>query len=183
MIYRKATMADIPAMHTLIQNYAKEGIMLRRPIMMLYESVRDFIVAVDEATNEIIGCGGLHILWSDLAEIRSLAVHPAYKGKGAGKGIVDYLVNEGKELGLGRIFALTSRSSSRSAASTSSRRTPSPRRSGRSASTAISSITAMRSPSSSSSSPRRSFRPRPLRSRSLRCPTGTTRGKASHADH
>lgn len=107
MIIRKATMADIPAMHSLIQNYAKEGIMLRRPIMMLYESVRDFIVAIDEETNEIIGCGGLHILWSDLAEIRSLAVHPDYKGKGAGKGIVDYLVGEGKELGLGRIFALT----------------------------------------------------------------------------
>jgi amino-acid N-acetyltransferase len=107
MQYRKATMADIPAMHTLIQNYAKEGIMLRRPIMMLYESVRDFVVAVDEATGQVVGCGGLHILWSDLAEIRSLAVHPDFKGRGVGKGIVDYLVGEGEALGLGRIFALT----------------------------------------------------------------------------
>jgi amino-acid N-acetyltransferase len=100
-------MADIPAMHDLIQNYAKEGIMLRRPIMMLYESVRDFLIAVDEETGKVVGCGGLHILWSDLAEIRSLVVHPDYKGHGVGKGIVDYLVNEGDKIGLSRIFALT----------------------------------------------------------------------------
>lgn len=106
MLYRKATMADIPAMHSLIQNYAKEGIMLRRPIMMLYESVRDFVVAVDDQ-GQIVGCGGLHILWSDLAEIRSLAVHPDCKGQGVGRGVVEYLLEDGQTLGLGRIFALT----------------------------------------------------------------------------
>lgn len=107
MLYRKATMADIPAIHSLINDYATQGLMLRRPMLMLYESVRDFIVAIDEATGQIVGCGGLHILWQDLAEVRSLAVHADYKGKGVGRGVVDYLVEEGRKLGLKRIFALT----------------------------------------------------------------------------
>ncbi|HYG59264.1 MAG TPA: N-acetyltransferase [Symbiobacteriaceae bacterium] len=107
MIYRKATMADIPAVHQLINDYAGKGLMLRRPIVFLYECVRDFVVAVDEATNQIVGVGGLHIMWQDLAEIRSLAVDPVVTGKGVGRGIVEYLVEEGRQLGLKRIFALT----------------------------------------------------------------------------
>lgn len=107
MQYRKATMADIPAIHGLINEYALQGLMLRRPMLYLYESVRDFVVAIDEATGNLVGVGGLHIMWQDLAEIRSLAVHPSTKGKGVGKGIVEYLVEEGRQMGLKRIFALT----------------------------------------------------------------------------
>src|SRR2546428_11466264 len=99
MLYRKAAMADIPQIHSLIHDYALQGIMLRRPIMLLYESVRDFVVAVDEASGKIVGCGGLHILWTDLAEIRSLAVHPDCKGQGVGRGVVEYLLEEGQKLG------------------------------------------------------------------------------------
>ncbi|MDF2627354.1 MAG: family acetyltransferase [Symbiobacteriaceae bacterium] len=107
MQYRKATMADIPAIHGLINDYALQGLMLRRPMLYLYESVRDFVVAIDEPSGELVGVGGLHIMWQDLAEIRSLAVHPKLKGKGVGKGIVEYLVEEGRQMGLKRIFALT----------------------------------------------------------------------------
>jgi amino-acid N-acetyltransferase len=107
MLYRKATMADIPAVHGLINEYATQGLMLRRPMLYLYESVRDFVVAVDEATGEVVGVGGLHIIWEDLAEVRSLAVKPGLTGKGVGKGIVDFLIEEGKAMGLKRLFALT----------------------------------------------------------------------------
>lgn len=103
--YRKATMADVPAMHELINNYAAQGVMLRRPIMMLYESVRDFIVA--EMDGQIIGVAGLHIMWQDLAEVRSLAVKPDTTKKGVGRGMVEALVEEAKALGLKRVFALT----------------------------------------------------------------------------
>jgi amino-acid N-acetyltransferase len=100
-------MADIPAVHGLVNDYAGQGLMLRRPIMYLYESVRDFVVAVDETTGELVGCAGLHIMWQDLAEIRSLAVKPGLTKQGVGRGIVEFLLEEGKALGLKRIFALT----------------------------------------------------------------------------
>jgi len=107
MIIRKAIMADVPAMHTLINEYAATGVMLRRPIMLLYESVRDFVVAIDEQTNEVIGVGGLHVMWMDLAEVRSLAVKQGTVRKGVGKAVVDYLVDEARAMGLKRVFALT----------------------------------------------------------------------------
>lgn len=106
MEYRKATMADIPAIHQLVNAYATDGLMLRRPIMMLYEAVRDFVVAVDEA-GEVVGVGGLHIMWADLAEVRSLAVKPGLTRTGVGRGIIEFLIEEAKALGLTRVFALT----------------------------------------------------------------------------
>lgn len=102
---RKAVMADIPQAHRLINNYAQQGLMLRRPLMMLYEHVRDFAVAV--AGDQVLGVGALHILWHDLAEVRSLAVDPATRGQGVGRRIVEYLVQEAGALGLKRVFALT----------------------------------------------------------------------------
>ncbi len=107
MLYRKATMADIPAIHILVNDYANNGLMLRRPLMMLYESVRDFVVAVDPPTGEVVGVGGLHIMWQDLAEVRSLAVRPGLTKAGVGRGIIDFLVREASDLGLTRLFALT----------------------------------------------------------------------------
>lgn len=106
MNIRKATTADIPAIHTLINDYAGEGLMLRRPLMLLYEAVRDFVVA-ESNSGEVVGTGALHVMWSDLAEVRSLAVAPTTKGKGIGCAIVEYLLQEAAELGLKRVFALT----------------------------------------------------------------------------
>jgi len=107
MLYRKAQMADIPAVHRLINDYAAQGLMLRRPIMLLYESVRDFTVAVDEESGQIQGVGALHVMWQDLAEVRSLAVGPGTTTKGIGRTIVEVLVDEAKALGIKRVFALT----------------------------------------------------------------------------
>jgi amino-acid N-acetyltransferase len=106
-LYRKATMADVPAIHELINAYALQGLMLRRPMLYLYESVRDYVVAVEPDTGDVVGVGGLHIMWRDLAEIRSLAVKPGLTGKGVGKGIVAFLLEEAQALGLSRVFALT----------------------------------------------------------------------------
>jgi amino-acid N-acetyltransferase len=100
-------MADIPAIHGLVNDYANQGLMLRRTLLYLYESVRDFTVAVDPETDAIVGVGGLHIMWHDLAEIRSLAVKSGLTKKGVGKGLVEFLVAEAQQMGLKRVFALT----------------------------------------------------------------------------
>ncbi len=106
MHIRKATTADIPVIHKLINDYAGEGLMLRRPLMWLYEAIRDFVVAEAEG-GEVVGTGSLHVMWSDLAEVRSLAVAPVAKGQGVGAAIVEYLLHEAEDLGLKRVFALT----------------------------------------------------------------------------
>jgi amino-acid N-acetyltransferase len=105
--YRKATLTDVPQIYQLISEYAREGLMLRRPLMHLYESVRDFSVAQEVPDGPVVATGGLHILWYDLAEIRSLSVRRDLAGKGIGRGLVDFLVEEARQLGVARVFALT----------------------------------------------------------------------------
>jgi len=105
MIYRKATMEDVPQCHDLIQHYASQGLMLRRPLMMLYEGVRDMVVAVDGT--RVVGTGCLHVLWHDLAEVRSLAVDPACSRQGIGRNLVEFMLREAQEINIARVFTLT----------------------------------------------------------------------------
>lgn len=102
---RKAGMADVPVMHQLVNDFAQQGLMLRRPIMAIIEGIRDFSVA--EVAGTVVGAGALHVLWHDLAEVRSLAVHADWHGRGVGKALVEALVSEADGLGLRRVFALT----------------------------------------------------------------------------
>ncbi|EID15614.1 N-acetylglutamate synthase [Mycolicibacterium phlei RIVM601174] len=80
-------------------------ILLEKNLVTLYESVQEFWVA--ERDDEIIGCGALHVLWADLGEVRTVAVHPKVKGQGVGHLIVDRLLDVARELRLERIFVLT----------------------------------------------------------------------------
>lgn len=105
MEIRKAVMADVPQIHRLVNDYAQKGLMLRRPLMLLYENVRDFAVAVEGGA--VVGTGALHVLWHDLGEIRSLAVDPSRTGLGIGRRLVEFLVAEAEALGLRRVMALT----------------------------------------------------------------------------
>ncbi|MBO8168201.1 MAG: N-acetyltransferase [Thermoanaerobacteraceae bacterium] len=105
MIIRKAIMSDVEAMHSLVNKYAEKGLMLARSRSAFYESLRDYTVV--EENGEVIGVGGLHILWSDLAEIRSLAIAPGYVKQGIGRKLVEVLVEEAKELEIPQVFALT----------------------------------------------------------------------------
>lgn len=102
---RSARAPDIAAMQDLIDRYAREDRMLSRSREFLVEHVRDFIVAEDD--DRFLGCCALAILTRDLAEIRSLAVHPDAAGRGVGKALVDECVAEARRLGLRRVFALT----------------------------------------------------------------------------
>lgn len=105
MELRRARMQDVPTMIVLINYYAEKGLMLPRSANLLYQTIRDFIVVVDN--NKIVGVGGLHTLWSDLAEIRSLAIEEEYMKNGLGKNIVDYFLDEAKQLGISKVFTLT----------------------------------------------------------------------------
>lgn len=105
MIYRKPTFKDVEAMFELVNNYARQGLMLGRSRNVLYESLRDFIVA--EENGEIVGMGALYLMWNELAEIRAMAIAPQVTKSGIGRNIVQALIEEAKNLGVTTVFALT----------------------------------------------------------------------------
>ncbi|MEW9671068.1 N-acetyltransferase [Ammoniphilus sp. 3BR4] len=107
MIIRQATIKDLDRMVELINMYAEKGMMLPRSKLSLCESLTCFSVVEDPQADRIIGVGGLHILWEDLAEIRSLVVAPDYAGKGIGKKLVDHLCERALELEIKKVMALT----------------------------------------------------------------------------
>jgi amino-acid N-acetyltransferase len=106
---RKATIKDIKAIHALLQEYGRKGELLPRPLSVLYDHVRDFTVYVDAKSEEIIGCCALQFCWDDLAEIRSLAVHPEHLGKTIGSKLVEHVLSEAKSFKIQKVFALTYR--------------------------------------------------------------------------
>ncbi|MBU4515583.1 MAG: N-acetyltransferase [Eubacteriales bacterium] len=105
MLLRKARITDVETIHSLITHYANKGLMLARPRSLLYEGIREFTVA--EEAGRVVGAGGLHIIWEDLAEIRALAVDEDTLGRGIGRSLVDTLLKEARELHLPRVFTLT----------------------------------------------------------------------------
>jgi len=106
VLVRRARTADVPAMKALVDIYAGSGRkLLAKELVTLYEDVQDFQVA--ELDGEIVACGALHVLWADLGEIRTLAVHPDRRGRGIGALLLNGLIDTARELGLSRLFALT----------------------------------------------------------------------------
>jgi amino-acid N-acetyltransferase len=102
---RNARIWDAKAIYALVSNYAEQDKMLFRSLADIYENLQTFAVA--EADGSVVGCCALQIVWSDLAEVKSLAVDEASKGGGAGKMLVTAAVEEAGRLGVGRVFALT----------------------------------------------------------------------------
>jgi amino-acid N-acetyltransferase len=101
---RPARMGDVREIHSLLQYYARKGLLLGRSVSSLYDQLRDFIVYDD---NGIFGVCSLHICWDDLAEIRSLAVAEEKQGSGIGDALVHTCLREAQRLGIGRVFTLT----------------------------------------------------------------------------
>ncbi|WP_075739939.1 MULTISPECIES: amino-acid N-acetyltransferase [Actinoalloteichus] len=104
VLVRRARIADVRPIKTLVDAYAGK-VLLTKELVTLYESVQEFWVA--EVDGEVVGCGALHVLWEDLAEIRTVAVAPSALGRGVGHRVVARLVEAAVELGLARIFVLT----------------------------------------------------------------------------
>ncbi|HWS58485.1 MAG TPA: amino-acid N-acetyltransferase [Actinotalea sp.] len=103
---RAALPRDVREVRDLVAPYAERRILLAKELVGYYESVQEFVVAQD-ATGSLVGCGALHVLWSDLAEVRTLAVHPAWRGRGVGHALLAELVARARALGLRRVFCLT----------------------------------------------------------------------------
>ena len=102
---RPARTQDIPGIRTLIDTYTLGGRLLNKETVMLYEDVQEFTVAVDG--NEVVGCGALHVLWEDLAEVRTVAVVDNLKGQGVGHQILEAIINRARTVGVSRVFCLT----------------------------------------------------------------------------
>lgn len=104
IIVRRAKVGDVRRIKDLVDCYAG-AVLLTKQLVTLYEDIQEFWVA--ERDGAVLGCGALHVLWEDLAEIRTLAVHPEAVGQGIGNALVAQLVEQGRVLGLRRLFVLT----------------------------------------------------------------------------
>jgi amino-acid N-acetyltransferase len=102
---RKAEIRDVKEIQKLLMNYASRGDMLSRSLSELYESLRDFYVSEDEGA--LLGTAALHIVWEDLAEVRSVAVAENAGRKGIGSQLVQACIAEARQIGLKRLFCLT----------------------------------------------------------------------------
>ncbi|GAA3227693.1 amino-acid N-acetyltransferase [Oerskovia jenensis] len=106
---RPALPADVRAIRSLVEPYAEERILLAKEMVGYYEAVQEFVVADagEPGTPDVVGCGALHVMWDDLAEIRTLAVDRARLGTGVGHRLVVELLERARALGLERVFCLT----------------------------------------------------------------------------
>ena len=103
----RARLEDVEAMKALLDDFAKTGDLLARSRLAFYETIRDFVVG--RQGGEVVGLSALHVCWKDLGEVRSLAVRRDLQGRGIGRLLVEKCLEDARELGLARVFALTYR--------------------------------------------------------------------------
>ena len=103
---RPATTADVVAIQRLIEPLVHRRILLGKELVMLYESVQEFVVA-ESADGNVVGCGALHVFWEDLGEVRTLCVEEGWQHHGVGRQIVAHLEDRARALGLRKLFCLT----------------------------------------------------------------------------
>ena len=106
MTIRPARVGDVPTIYELIRTFADRKIMIRRSLGELYESIREFFVAVDD-DGRVVGCTALHVFWEDLAELKCLAVSESIHGRGVGRMLVDACWEAARDLELDTVFTLT----------------------------------------------------------------------------
>jgi amino-acid N-acetyltransferase len=104
---RRARTSDVRAIGGLVDDNVDSGRLLAKATVTLYEDVQEFWIAERAGDAEIIGCGALHVLWEDLAEIRTIAVRADCQGKGVGHRLVEALLGGARELDVRRVFVLT----------------------------------------------------------------------------
>lgn len=102
---RQATIHDVPLIQAIINSHAEVGKMLFKSYAQLYDRLRDF--SVYEINNEVVGCVGLAIIWADLCEVRSLAVDSRHQGRGIGRRLTEWCIDEARRLQIRRIMSLT----------------------------------------------------------------------------
>jgi amino-acid N-acetyltransferase len=102
---RPATTQDVGDIRKLVDIYAPDRRLLSKATVTLYEDVTDFLVIVE--AGQVIGAGAVHVMWEDLAEVRTVAIFPQYQKKGYGKQLLQALLDRAQQLGVRRVFCLT----------------------------------------------------------------------------
>jgi amino-acid N-acetyltransferase len=105
VIVRRARTSDVAAIRDLVDTYTPDRRLLSKPTVVLFEDVQEFRVA--EIGGQVVGCGALHVMWEDLAEVRTVAVAPSHHGAGVGSALLRALLDGARELGVRRVFCLT----------------------------------------------------------------------------
>jgi amino-acid N-acetyltransferase len=104
---RRARTGDVPALRRLLDSYVRDRILLDKATVTLYEDIQEFWVAERDEDANVVACGALHVMWEDLAEVRTLAVDPSFRGRGVGHLLLGKLLQTARWLGVRRIFCLT----------------------------------------------------------------------------
>jgi len=105
VVVRSAKTSDIKKVRSIVDSFAAQRRLLSKETVTLFEAVQEFTVA--EVDGEVVGCGALHVLWEDLAEVRTVAVVESMHGKGIGHAILENILNKAKEIGVKKVFCLT----------------------------------------------------------------------------
>jgi len=99
--------SDVAAIRALVAPYAQRRILIAKDAVAYFESLSEFRIARDVVSGQVVGCGALHIMWEDLAEIRTLAVADGVCGHGVGGALVEALLQDARDVGVARVFCLT----------------------------------------------------------------------------
>ena len=105
VVIRPAKTSDVKKIRAIVDTYAVERKLLSKETVTLFESVQEFVVA--ESDGEVVGCGALHVLWEDIAEVRTVAVVKQMHGKGVGHLILENILAKAEEVGVKKVFCLT----------------------------------------------------------------------------
>ncbi|NYE96075.1 amino-acid N-acetyltransferase [Psychromicrobium silvestre] len=104
-VIRPARTSDVPAIKALVAPLASRRVLMAKETVAYFEGIQEMWVA--ESPDGVVGCGALHVMWEDLAEIRTLAAAPDWLGRGLGHALVERLLEEARSLGVSRVFCLT----------------------------------------------------------------------------
>ena len=105
IVIRPARSRDVKTIRTLVEPYVRSRAIVSKPAVSYYESLSEFLVA--ELDGVVVGCGALHVMWEDVAEVRTLAASPDVRGRGVGSMLLEALIAKAREVGVDRVFCLT----------------------------------------------------------------------------
>ena len=104
---RRARTSDVRAVRRLIDIYSRDRSLMDNATVTLYEDIQEFWVAERDHDAEVVACGALHVMWEDLAEVRTLAADERWRGRGVGHALLGRLLDVARDLGVVRVFCLT----------------------------------------------------------------------------